>query len=495
MLNSYSPPDVATCFQGRHILFIGDSTVRQVYFAAVKHVDPHIDTVAEKHTDRSVSVNGIHFSFYWDPFLNSTKTASFLEGKMGDDGPTGTPTLAVVGSGIWYLRHPEAGGITAWTRKMDALFAAVSPAAPLIADQVVLMPVENAIESRLSPERAASIQHDDITAMNDHLTLKLRISAVPTRPTLAIPRVFNRLIEGLEEETLDGLHFSDPISKVQASILINLRCNDVMPKKFAFNKTCCFQYPSPNWVQLVLLAFLLGWAPVGLYYRSRCESNRSSPRLSKLTNSLYSADSSPALLSFFPDQKYLIPLAIFGSSVSFLFIADRTSLFLKENKQYDALTFGVLCLISLAAGLATMKPAEKDLGFLNREQTDEWKGWMQIAILIYHYLGASKISGIYNPIRVLVAAYLFMSGYGHLSFFLKKADYGFARVANILIRLNLLVVFLAYVMDTDYLSYYFSPLVTICTSSPSLRTGCSTHSCRYDRVPGHLGDNVGGKQV
>ena len=75
--------------------------------------------------------------------------------------------------------------------------------------------------------------------------------------------------------------------------------------------------------------------------------------------------------------KAAMPFTIFGSAILYLFLADLTSVFLKEQKQYSVWTFTALVLIALAIGLATTVRRDKDMGFLNREQTDEWKGWMQ----------------------------------------------------------------------------------------------------------------------
>ncbi len=40
---------------------------------------------------------------------------------------------------------------------------------------------------------------------------------------------------------------------------------------------------------------------------------------------------------------------------------------------------------------------------LNRDQTEEWKGWMQFVFLIYHYYHAEEV---YNSIRIMITCKL-----------------------------------------------------------------------------------------
>lgn len=146
-----------------------------------------------------------------------------------------------------------------------------------------------------------------------------------------------------------------------------------------------------------------------------------------------------------------------------MYFGDRTQLFGKIHKNFNPTIFTGLMILTAVLGMAKLQHNKKegsDLGFLNRHQTDEWKGWMQVIILVYHFCGASGTSGIYNAVRILVAAYLFQTGYGHFFFFYKKADFGIGRILNVMVRLNFLTFVLQYLINTDYLSYYFTPLVS-----------------------------------
>ena len=94
---------------------------------------------------------------------------------------------------------------------------------------------------------------------------------------------------------------------------------------------------------------------------------------------------------------------------------------------------------------------------LNRDQTEEWKGWMQIIFLLYHYYHAAEI---YNSIRVMITCYVWLTGFGNFSFFYLKSDFSLVRVLQMIWRLNFLVFFLCLSQGTTYILYYICPLHT-----------------------------------
>ncbi|EMD41970.1 hypothetical protein CERSUDRAFT_41933 [Gelatoporia subvermispora B] len=460
MLHTYQPKDAATCLRARRVVFVGDSVTRQLFFQFAHTVDPGLPTAPpddeHRHADYNFtsSASGAHLAFRWDPYLNTSQTQSLISpsGVFGDAPESADrPALLVLGAGLWYLHYEDSGGLPAWEAKMEATLNALSRARTLPADTVAVLPIEDVVPSKLSRERAATMHASDIDAMNSDLNHRIRPPAArdpfaffsapaphERPPPVALPLVFNQMLD--PSQTEDGLHFGDALVRAQANILLNLRCNDVLPKVFPLDKTCCRSYPWPTPLHSVVLAAVIFWGPVCWML-----SRRLNPR----------GPGQPLI------REEDMPAVVISVAAVLIYVADRTGFWLKEQKQFDSWTFGFLSIFTLVLGLLTMKGGDKDLGFLNREQTDEWKGWMQLAILIYHYTGASKISGIYNPIRVLVASYLFMTGYGHTTFYIKKADFGFQRVAQVMVRLNLLTLLLAYVMNTDYISYYFAPLVSM----------------------------------
>lgn len=102
-------------------------------------------------------------------------------------------------------------------------------------------------------------------------------------------------------------------------------------------------------------------------------------------------------------------------------------------------------------------PVNDATDVLNRDQTEEWKGWMQFMFLLYHYYRAEEV---YNAIRIMITCYVWMTGFGNFSFFYLKGDYSAVRVMQMLWRLNFLVVLLCLTQGTTYILYYICLLHT-----------------------------------
>lgn len=461
-MHKYKPADISTCLQNRRVVFFGDSTIRQIFWSVAKALDPKADeSSAEKHHDIVVEKDGVKLEFIWDPFLNTSRVGTELsrfDGKSDVD--AARPALVLMGTGLWYARFENINGLKMWKDHIDNVVQHMRSDRTTTdmtrKDLVLLAPVPVPVWNKLSPDRREAITPREVTNMNQYLQQLSGKQGIDVLWSYSqIPKGQPQCFEN------SGIHLEKSVVAVQAEILLNLRCNAELPPHYPYDKTCCNKYEPPNYQQWLGLAFVLAGLPSLLYM-----SNRDALRRYRQASDVYDADDKllpPRNYWWLPSYRVIHAMIVFGVALVYCFYADRTQVFSKSNKHYTASGFALLSLIPLVTGIASFRKCSKtasDQPFLFRDQTDEWKGWMQAAILVYHYTGASKIAWIYGFIRVTVASYLFMTGYGHTVYFIKKGDYSFKRVAAVLVRLNLLSCILPYIMKTDYMFYYFAPLTS-----------------------------------
>lgn len=259
MLHSYNLKEVSTCLaseasSSRRIVFAGDSTARVSFWSLAKLVDPYFSPTTKKHADQAVQgPDGLSVEFYWDPFLNTSATSALLApGASAKEAQP--PALLVFSTGLWHMRYlSKTDGPKVYASTLDRIFNAAATGGQedslsrgsassksILADEVVVFPLQLMVEHLLSSERAASMNNKAVGQFNDILRNKEasashgRYAGAPT--VVEVPWSFNEMLgpDGREaaESSVDGLHLSDTLARHQLNVLLNLRCNDVMPKKF-----------------------------------------------------------------------------------------------------------------------------------------------------------------------------------------------------------------------------------------------------------------------
>jgi hypothetical protein len=476
-MHEYQKEDIQECFQKRRLVFIGDSTTRQMFWAVAKKMDigETEEDVTErldqnqKHKDLEFISDGVKVQFIWDPWLNSTGLERELRMFRADPSREAESTLGesagliLLGApGLWHARHGQENFFKDFKESVDAVIPymdhgpeeyTISPASRPPASQpqspnlLLLAPVQVPRYQSLSPSREETITPAKIDQMNDYLQ---QVSAYSEADVVWSYSLMTW--SGGDEYEESGLHVVENVAHRKADVLLNLRCNAASASKgYPFDRTCCSNYTQPAGIQWIFI--LVGMLAL--------------PMLSLLRRKLVTQ-----IGHFLPHAEILRALTVIGLVACYCFYADRTQIFEKEQKQSRWREFIMACSGVGVAGILSIRRSKllvtgqktamipHEAGFLSRDQTDEWKGWMQFFILIYHYTHGSKTLWIYELVRLLVASYLFMTGLGHTLFFLKRGDYSLHRVGSVLVRLNLLSCILPYMMRTDYLFYYFAPLAS-----------------------------------
>ncbi|GFN99747.1 cas1 domain-containing protein 1 [Plakobranchus ocellatus] len=486
MIHKYTKADARMCMHyisywggHNHFSFVGDSRLRQLYYEFVSLVSE--SSVEEEDPDKAKVHHDLHFSdskinikidFLWHPMVNASMYDVYFKWLKSDQ-PSTRPNVVITGSATWTIKM--FNGSAAVIKNFYSNLTMVAEMYNKLRDSTkVVWMLQDPVEEEKLVDARKMITNEQIKNYN-----KIAISALEDSAA-TIWRSSRLVALGMKHELSDdGLHISKAALRIDSQMLLNMYCNNHMNHN---DGTCCNSTEQTTTLQVITgIAFLVCMAiSIGMIvYRRRARRLLNKVRSAAAeapgqNGTVVHSDYNNAFNEIFTS------LAKLGLIMIYFYICDRTDFFMTENKYYTHLNFFLPFVYVMILGLF-FSESSKETNPLNREQTDEWKGWMQLVILIYHLTGASKVLPLYMHIRVLVSSYLFLSGFGHFCYYWDKGEFSFfkyckagkqypvvwrqrnsqlRRVVEVLFRMNLLVVSLCFTMNRPYQFYYFVPLIS-----------------------------------
>ena len=274
MLHRYNSKDISTCLHSRKIILAGDSTIRQIFWAIARKLDPNgvTETLTEDHQHADLRINrkNVDLHFVWDPFLNTTRLHHELLLYQIRDATTGdnhdlekqVARIILTGSGLWHARHfkddpvsqyvDTIRNITAYLRSPYQLDTSTQrPLQPAPAEDLLLIaPVQLPLYESLSLERAGTITPARIDPMNVHL------QEIAVSRKADVLWSFNSMSSQQKlTYQASGIHVVERVASQKADVLLNLGCNSKFTAigRYPFDRTCCSRYSPSNRVQQFLL--------------------------------------------------------------------------------------------------------------------------------------------------------------------------------------------------------------------------------------------------
>ncbi|XP_067112087.1 N-acetylneuraminate 9-O-acetyltransferase [Osmerus mordax] len=452
MMHKYRSTEATTCLSEKRVAFVGDSRIRQLFYSFIKIIDPEQreDGIKHENIPFEDQTSLVNVDFLWYPEANNSMKERLT---AWTEDPSTRPDVVVIGAATWSIKLHHGSSETLQQYRVN-LTAISSPLETLALDGDVYWVLQDPVKEEALSDSRRMITNQQIDQYNEAAAGALNSSGRNGRvKLLAASRQAAALTIA---QSADGLHLPEATRNVGAMVLMNAVCNKFLRP---IDGSCCQPAAAPNLLQKLCAGMFLASGLAVLALHALGYSRHHKARLGPADVESGEEKKPDLGLAASGPKLALRAVCKMGVIMAYFYACDRADVFMKEQKFYTHSTFFIPLVYIFVLGVFYNENS-KETKLLNREQTDEWKGWMQLVILIYHISGASAFIPVYMHVRVLVAAYLFQTGYGHFSFFWLKGDFGLYRLCQVLFRLNFLVLVLCVVMDRSYQFYYFVPLVS-----------------------------------
>nr|NP_001259226.1 uncharacterized protein Dmel_CG2938, isoform C [Drosophila melanogaster]NP_001284847.1 uncharacterized protein Dmel_CG2938, isoform D [Drosophila melanogaster]NP_570085.1 uncharacterized protein Dmel_CG2938, isoform B [Drosophila melanogaster]ACL88964.1 CG2938-PB [synthetic construct]AAF45907.1 uncharacterized protein Dmel_CG2938, isoform B [Drosophila melanogaster]AAL39645.1 LD22456p [Drosophila melanogaster]AGB95072.1 uncharacterized protein Dmel_CG2938, isoform C [Drosophila melanogaste len=276
------------------------------------------------------------------------------------------------------------------------------------------------------------------------------------------------IANGLLDNAIDGHQLCAHGQRLEVQLLWNMYCNDYMNYN---DGTCCSSSEPYTTLQIVAYALfgvcmalvcgmcLRRWV---LHLRGQTLYVPLQQQQSYDGGRAGGGSPSNALSALITDYGTpMVALSLLGLILAYFYLCDRTNFFMKENKYYSEFSFWIPVGYVFALGLFFTEDS-RFTKVLNRDQTDELRGWILLVVLIYYMTGAQRVLPIHMHIKLLISGYFFLTGYTHFTHMWQTGGSGslFVRFFQAMFRANFLSVLLCFCMNRPYQFYYFVPLLS-----------------------------------
>ncbi|TMS18699.1 N-acetylneuraminate 9-O-acetyltransferase [Larimichthys crocea] len=422
MMHKYKSIEAKTCLAEKRVAFVGDSRIRQLFYSFIKIIDPERRENGNKHEDISFEdeSSSVNVDFLWYPEANNSMKERLISWTRE---ASAKPDVVILGVATWSIKLHSGSSETLQQYKVNLTAMAVY--LDRLADHgEVYWVLQDPVNEDVLSDNRRMITNQQLELYNEAAVDVLNSSKRNSRARVKLLAASRQAAIETITQSGDGLHLPESTMNVGAMVLMNSVCNKLLRP---IDGSCCQTLPPPNLLQKLSACFFLGSALIFLVLHVLGNNRHRRPVPPDVEN-LEEKKPATAAVPLGPKAPFQA-LCRMGIIMGYFYLCDRADVFMKEQKFYTHSTFFIPLIYIFVLGVFYSENS-KETKLLNREQTDEWKGWMQLVILIYHISGASAFIPVYMHVRVLVAAYLFQTGYGHFSFFWLKGDFGLYRVCQ-----------------------------------------------------------------